>query len=161
MAPRVFRVSRRSKWSRRVSACKKVDLLPRLEERVFQQHEAASVECQVFGVADPEILKNIESTLTIIRDQDRDGLTALRIAQLHERAPMEIQRAVEPFATGRKNWLFSGSDRGGRTLATLGSLTATCELGGVNPWVYLKDVLTLLPTTPLDQLATLLPDAAE
>src|SRR4029453_9579502 len=44
MAPRVFSASPRSKWSRRVSACKKVDLLPRLEERVLQQHEAASVE---------------------------------------------------------------------------------------------------------------------
>ncbi len=59
--------------------------------------QAASVECRVVGVSDPEILKNIESTLSIIRDQDRDDLTPARIAQLHERAPMEIRRAVEPF----------------------------------------------------------------
>jgi translocation and assembly module TamA len=59
--------------------------------------QAASVECRLDGVSDPEILKNIESTLSIIRDQDRDDLTPLRIAQLHERAPMEIRRAVEPF----------------------------------------------------------------
>jgi transposase len=57
--------------------------------------------------------------------------------------------------------LFFGSDRGGRTLATLCSLTATCELRGVNPWAYLADVLTRLPTTPPDQLATLLPAAAQ
>jgi transposase len=69
------------------------------------------------------------------------------------------ERAIKPFAIGRKNWLFFGSDRGGRTLATLCSLTATCELRGVNPWVYLKDTLTRLPTTPPDQLATLLPAA--
>jgi hypothetical protein len=31
----------------------------------------------------------------------------------------------------------------------------------VNPWVTLTDVLTRLPTTPADQLATLLPDAKE
>jgi translocation and assembly module TamA len=58
---------------------------------------AASVECRLEGVSDAEILKNIESTLSIIRDQDRDDLTADRITQLHERAPMEIRRAVEPF----------------------------------------------------------------
>ena len=72
-----------------------------------------------------------------------------------------VERAIEPFATGRKNRLFFGSDKGGRTLATLCSLTATCELRGVNPWTYLKDVLTRLPATPADQLPTLLPDAAQ
>jgi len=58
------------------------------------------------------------------------------------------ERAIKPFAIGRKNWLFFGSDRGGRTLATLCSLTATCELRGINPWDYLKGVLTRLPTPP-------------
>jgi len=38
------------------------------------------------------------------------------------------ERAIEPFAIGRQNWLFFGSDRGGRTLAILSSVTATCEL---------------------------------
>jgi transposase len=71
------------------------------------------------------------------------------------------ERAIKPFALGRKNWLFFGSDKGGRTLATLCSLTATCELRNVNPWVYLTDLLTRLPTTPPDQLATLRPDAAQ
>jgi transposase len=67
------------------------------------------------------------------------------------------ERAVKPFAIGRKNWVFFGSDRGGRTLATLASFTATCELLKLNPWTYLRDVLTKLPTTPADQLVTLLP----
>jgi transposase len=67
------------------------------------------------------------------------------------------ERAVKPFAIGRKNWLFFGSDRGGRTLAVLSSFTATCELFQMNPWTYLRDTLTKLPTTPADQLATRLP----
>ena len=64
---------------------------------------------------------------------------------------------MKPFAIGRKNWMFFGSDRGGRTLAILASFTATCELSKLNPWTYLRDVLTKLPTTPADQLVTLLP----
>jgi len=71
------------------------------------------------------------------------------------------ERAIKPFALGRKNWLFFGSDKGGRTLATLCSLTATCELRGVNPWAYLKDVLTRLPNTAPRQLASLLPVSAQ
>jgi transposase len=67
------------------------------------------------------------------------------------------ERAVKPFAIGRKNWLFFGSDRGGDTLAILASFTATCELFKVNPWTWLRDTLTTLPTTPADQLVTLLP----
>jgi transposase len=67
------------------------------------------------------------------------------------------ERAIKPFAIGRKNWMFFGSDRGGRTLATLASFTATCELLRINPWTWLKETLTKLPTMPADQLVTLLP----
>jgi transposase len=71
------------------------------------------------------------------------------------------ERAIKPFAVGRKNWLFFGSDHGGQTLATLASFTATCELFKINPWIWLRDALTRLPATPADQLATLLPTAAK
>lgn len=67
------------------------------------------------------------------------------------------ERAVKPFAIGRKNWLFFGNDHSGRRLATLSSFTATCQQSGVNPWTWFKDTLTRLPTTPADQLTTLLP----
>ena len=67
------------------------------------------------------------------------------------------ERAVKPYAIGRKNWLFFGSDDGGRRLAILSSFTATCQQFGVNPWIWLQQTLTRLPLTPADQLATLLP----
>jgi transposase len=70
------------------------------------------------------------------------------------------ERAIKPFAIGRKNWLFFGSDRGGQTLATLASFTATCQLLKINPWTWLRDTLTCVPTTPVDQLDMLLPVAA-
>ncbi len=67
------------------------------------------------------------------------------------------ERAVKPFAIGRKNWLFFGSDRGGQTLAVLASFTATCLQFEQNPWTWLRDTLTQLPVTRTDQLHTLLP----
>jgi transposase len=67
------------------------------------------------------------------------------------------ERAIKPFAIGRKNWLFFGSDRGGHTLATLASFTATCQLLKLNPWTWLRDTLIHISSTPAEQLAMLLP----
>lgn len=58
---------------------------------------ASRINCHIEGVSDPEILKNIEATLSIYRDRNRKDLSGQYIDQLHERAPVEIQRAVEPF----------------------------------------------------------------
>jgi transposase len=68
------------------------------------------------------------------------------------------EREMKQIAIGRKNWLFFGSPQGGETAATLYTFTSTCRRLGVEPWAYLKDVLTRLPTTPKEQLPNLLPD---
>jgi len=42
--------------------------------------------------------------------------------------------------------------------AALFTFTSTCQRLGVEPWAYLQDVLTRLPTTPTRQLGCYLPD---
>jgi transposase len=68
------------------------------------------------------------------------------------------ERALRGVAVGRKNWLFWGSDAGGKTAAVLTSLVATCKRHGIDPWLYLSDVLARVPTHPADCVAELLPD---
>ena len=68
------------------------------------------------------------------------------------------EREMKRIAIGRKNWLSIGSPRGGQTSAVLFSFTSTCQRLGVEPWTYLQDVLTRLPTTAAGQLDDLLPD---
>jgi transposase len=68
------------------------------------------------------------------------------------------EREMKRIAIGRKNWLFVGSPRGGQTAAILASFTSTCQRLSVEPWAYLRDVLTRLPTLPADQLSDLFPD---
>jgi transposase len=68
------------------------------------------------------------------------------------------ENAIRPIVLGRKNWLFAGSDNGGRTGAILASLVASCKRHGVDPFAYLKDVLTRIAETPLSQLDQFLPD---
>jgi transposase len=52
-----------------------------------------------------------------------------------------IERAIRPIALGRKNALFAGSDGGARHWAIVASLVATAKLNGVEPLVWLTDVL--------------------
>ncbi len=68
------------------------------------------------------------------------------------------ERALRAQAVGRKNWLFVGSDNGGRTAAVLFSMTASCKRHGIDPFRYLADVLRRLPTAPRDRITELLPD---
>ena len=68
-----------------------------------------------------------------------------------------IERAIRGVALGRKNYLFAGSPNGARRAALIYSLVETCKLNGVEPYAYLKDVLTRLPTQPHRRLDELLP----
>ncbi len=68
------------------------------------------------------------------------------------------ENALRRVAVGRRNWLFAGSDNGGRTAATLFSVIATCERHKVEPMTYLRDVLSRIAATPINELSGLLPD---
>ncbi len=68
------------------------------------------------------------------------------------------EQHMKTIATGRKNWLFTGSENGGKTMAVLFSLVSSCQRHGHDPFVYLRDVLERLPGLPRDRLAELLPD---
>jgi transposase len=69
------------------------------------------------------------------------------------------ERALRPIAVGRNNWLFVGSATGGKTAAILFSFTSTCRRLNLDPFAYLRDVLTCLgaDTLTADELALLLP----
>ena len=67
------------------------------------------------------------------------------------------ENQIRPIAIGRNNWLFAGSLRAGRRAAAAMSLTQSAKLNGHDPYAYLKDVLTRLPTQPASRLEELLP----
>ena len=67
------------------------------------------------------------------------------------------ERTLKLIGMGRINWLFLGSDNGGKTAAVLFSFTATCKHLRIDTFAYLRDVLGRLPTHPTDCLEELLP----
>jgi transposase len=70
----------------------------------------------------------------------------------------EAERALRGIAVGRKNYLFMGSDRGGRAAAFFYSLIQSAKRHGLDPFRYLRDLFYRLPGLPLNDLDQLLPD---
>jgi len=68
------------------------------------------------------------------------------------------ERDLRPIATARRNYTFFGSDNGGRTAAVLYSLIASAKRHGLDPFVYLRDVLARISDHPSNKLHELLPD---
>jgi transposase len=68
-----------------------------------------------------------------------------------------VENAIRGICLGRKNWLFAGSESGGRRAAMFYTLIETAKLNGVNPHAYLTHVLTMLPTAKAKDLDALLP----
>jgi len=68
-----------------------------------------------------------------------------------------IENQMRPWGVGRKNWLFVGSELAGERAAMIMSLLQSARLNKIEPWVYLKDVLTRLPTQLNSKLDELLP----
>jgi transposase len=67
------------------------------------------------------------------------------------------ERAIRGVAVGRHNWTFFSSDHGGQTAAVLRSFVASCQRVGVDPFAWLKDILSRIGGHPVTKLAELLP----
>jgi transposase len=73
------------------------------------------------------------------------------------RPPARYGQNDRAIAIGRKNWLFAGSDTGGRRAAAMYSLIESAKLNGLNPQLYLADLLARIADHPARRIADLLP----
>ena len=69
----------------------------------------------------------------------------------------QVENQIRPWALGRSNWLFAGSLRSGKRAAAIMSLIQSARMKGHDPYAYLKDVLTRLPTQRASEIGQLLP----
>ena len=68
------------------------------------------------------------------------------------------ERAVKPVAIGRKkNWLFAGSERGGKAMAIAYTLIETAKLNDVDPQAWLTWVLAQIADHMINRIDELLP----
>ncbi|HYM85647.1 MAG TPA: IS66 family transposase [Pseudoxanthomonas sp.] len=72
-----------------------------------------------------------------------------------------VENIIRPIAIGKKNWLFTGSERAGKRAAAIQTLLGTAKLNGLDPAAWLRDTLEKLPTCLNSQIDSLLPLRAE
>lgn len=68
-----------------------------------------------------------------------------------------VENAIRPTALGKKNWLFMGDADAGERGAILYTVIESCRRRGIDPYAYLKDVLTRLPTMTNHQVHEVTP----
>lgn len=68
-----------------------------------------------------------------------------------------IENSIRPVALGRKNYMFAGSHEGAKRAAMMYSFLGTCKINDVEPYSWLKDVLTRIQDHSIQKLEELLP----
>ena len=70
-----------------------------------------------------------------------------------------VENAIRPTAIGKKNWLFIGEANAGQRGAILYTIIEYCRRSGIDPYSYLRDVLTRLPNMTNWQIKDVTPEA--
>jgi transposase len=68
-----------------------------------------------------------------------------------------LERALRPIPMGKKNWMFCWTEVGAEKVGWAQSLIATCRIHGIDPYVYLVDVLQRVDTHPQSRVEELTP----
>lgn len=85
---------------------------------------------------------------------------ALKMFLEYPNVPLDtnhLEREIRAIALGRRNWLFCWTEVGARHVGIVQSLLASCRLQGVDPYVYLVDVLQRIDTHPAFDVHLLTP----
>jgi hypothetical protein len=70
-----------------------------------------------------------------------------------------IENAIRPSALVKKKFLFIGHPEAGERSAVIYTLLGSCRRHGVNPFDYLKDLFTRLPSARITQIREFTPQA--
>jgi transposase len=70
-----------------------------------------------------------------------------------------VENAIRPTAIGKKNWLFVGDAQAGERSAIIYTVIESCRRRSLDPYAYLKDVLTRLPRMTNRQIPEVTPEA--
>jgi transposase len=135
--------------------------LPAEEKLRLRQRESKPIVEAFFRYCEQEALKVLDETPISkaigYANNQREALERFlsdgRLPLHNNHSENELRRE----AVGRKNWLFLGSDEGGEANATFVTLLASCQLHGLEPLGYLRDLLCLLPGWPVQRVLELAP----
>jgi hypothetical protein len=113
----------------------------------------AWVEEQLPKVPEHALLREGLVYLHNQRDALREFLSNGEIP-IHNNA---CERALRRIVKGRRAWLFHSSDEHAKRACAISSLIASCDMHGLDPELYLQEILTVAPSYPLHQILDLSP----
>lgn len=154
---------------------KHIQLLYRIESRLREQQAGPALRQAVRASQSRPVVERIKKACTRLVQSKRflpqDALSramAYAIAQMPglevylEDGRIEIdnnlvENAIRPTALGKKNWLFIGEAQAGDRSAIIYTVIESCRRRSIDPYAYLKDVLTRLPRMNIQQVPEILP----
>jgi hypothetical protein len=156
---------------------KQIQLLYRIESRLRDQKAGPALRQAVRASQSRPVVERIKRACTLLVQSKRflpqDPISramAYAIAQMPglevylEDGRIEIdnnlvENAIRPTAIGKKNWLFIGEAQAGDRSAIIYTVIESCRRHRIDPYAYLRDVLTRLPRMTMQQLPEILPAA--
>lgn len=156
---------------------KQIQLLYRIESRLREEKAGPALRQAVRESQSKPVVERIKKACTLLvrnkRFLPQDGISramAYALAQMPglqvylEDGRIEIdnnlvENAIRPTALGKKNWLFIGEADAGERSAIIYTVIESCRRRGLDPYAYLKDVLTRLPQMTIQQVPEILPAA--
>ena len=154
---------------------KQIQLLYRIESRLREQKAGPALRQAVRQSQSQPVVERIRKACTLLMKSKRflpqDAISramAYAIAQMPgldvyladgkiEIDNNLVENAIRPTALGKKNWLFIGEAQAGDRSAILYTVIESCRRRGLDPYAYLKDVLTRLPRMTIQQVPEILP----
>ena len=150
--------------------------LYRIEERLRKQKAGPALRQAVRSSESTMIYLRIESALAMLKKSSRylpqssmgkaidyalSNFPLLGVYLADGRVEIDnnlVENSIRPTAIGKKNWLFFGDAEAGERSAILYTIIESCRRRGINPFDYLRDVLTRLPHATNWNVAELTPE---
>ena len=132
---------------------------------VVRAHQAAPICARIFAALDKMNLKGSFLPRSNMGKAIYYALSNWNLLEVYlKQGQVEIdnnlvENAIRPTAVGKKNWLFIGDADAGQRSAVLFTIIECCRRRGINPYEYLRDVLSKLPTSTTSQIKDLTPKA--
>jgi transposase len=154
-----------------------IQQLYRIEARLREHRAGPSLRAAVRASESRPVIKRIERALIKLKASGRQlpqsplgsaidyALGQWRTLEIYlgdGRVEIDnnlVENAIRPTAIGKKNWLFIGEADAGQRSAIVYTLIECCRRRGLNPFAYLRDVLTRLPNMTNRQIPEVTPEA--
>jgi transposase len=154
---------------------KQIQLLYRIESRLREQKAGPALRQAVRASQSRPVVERISKACILLKRSKRflpqDAISramayagaqmpGLRVYLEDGRIEIDnnlVENAIRPTALGKKNWLFIGEAEAGDRSAIIYTVIESCRRRGIDPYAYLKDVLTRLPQITIQQVPELLP----